>query len=398
MFYKTSKIVYLIFLFYLGIFSNLFYVVPGATIVLGFGMIVLLIFDKFNRRDLITVVVPKPITYFILFSLYCLLSGIFIASDSLHLTSSIFTYIQMIALMFYIINASAIEKSNVFFVKSFIYFAVIYMVILLIWGYTRIDGRLTLAFGENPNNDARVLLYGMACALIYINQKKLSGFLLTFGLSGMFTYTIIMTGSRKSFFAAILLFMMWIIFAYKDFWKMYSAKQKFTFILTFLGIISVLVKSFAPMFFESSLYQRLITKGVSISDDMERTAMYDEAFKFLEDNILFGIGFDHFRLLSSFGTYSHSTYAELISDTGLLGSLIYLTAYIVIAYNLIHLLLKSKGTIIFTRTVSYLILFLIFLILGTGVIHFYGIIDNIMIALLISFYYTEKKNLQTTKC
>ncbi|MEK3888435.1 O-antigen ligase family protein [Bacillus sp. FSL K6-3431] len=395
MVFRSSKLVYLIFLFYLGLFSSLFFTIPGATLVLGLGMIVLLLFSKFSREELVqSIVIPKALLLLISFAFYSLLTGSFVATNTLHLVDSVFTYFQMIALIFFIINVSALENSNIFFVKSFILFSIIYMLFMLIGGHTRVDGRLTLVFGENPNNDARILLYGMACLLINIKQTKLSTFLLTISLTGMFLYTIALTGSRKGFYAAIILAILWLVFVYKDYWKSYSLKNKFGSVILLLAIMSFVILKFWDVFLDSSIFQRMSAKGITITDDLERTTMYQEAFTFFKDNLLFGIGFDHFRLLSSFGTYSHSTYAELISNTGLIGTIIYLTAYLIILYNLINLAIKSKGTTTSKTAISNIILFFIMLALGTGVIHFYGIIDNIMLAILISFYYTEKENIK----
>lgn len=58
--------------------------------------------------------------------------------------------------------------------------------------------------------------------------------------------------------------------------------------------------------------------------------------------------------------------------------------------NLIPMYLNQKGSVKSSRAMQYLILLLSMLILGTGVIHFYGIRDSILFALIISFIQIEK--------
>ena len=111
-------------------------------------------------------------------------------------------------------------------------------------------------------------------------------------------------------------------------------------LLIILTLIIILGKSY---FYDSVIYQRLST-GSGYSLVKARSEWANEAIRLFNMNPIFGVGFNHYRILSIFGTYSHSTYLELISTTGIIGTLIYFSAYIVIIYNLFYIYKKTKGT------------------------------------------------------
>jgi O-antigen ligase len=397
MIYKLSKIMYIVFLFYIGWFLDVFFVMPKMSLFLGSGMIILLILSMMLSSKKTSLVIASPVYIWLIFVLYVLISGFFITKYTNHLINSIFTYVQTLALIIYIINISANEKDNKFFLKSYAVYSMTLMVTMLFWGHTGVDGRLRLSVSSNPNGDALVLLYGIFCILILFNSKKISRFIFLMGIAGLYIYTILLTGSRKAFLAAVLLIILWFVLVFRRYWTGYSSKNKILSIFILFVILTTLMIIFIPEFLESTTYMRLTGKGYSLFGNEARSGMYKEALNFFYNNPFFGIGFDHFRLLSSYGVYSHSTYAEIISTTGIIGALIYFSAYFLIVYNLIKIYIKKKGNNISIISLQYLVLMLVMLALGFGVIHFYRINDSIMFAFMISFYYTEKTNLLKSK-
>ncbi len=392
MLYRLSKFTYLLFIFYIGWFLDVFFIIPRMPLILGLGMIILLIIHTILTTGKATVTLTKPVLIWLFFVFYLLLSGVFIAYDKRHLLDSIFTYVQTLAMVVYIINVSIIDGDNHFFVKSYIFYSIVYMFTMLFFGVEGRGGRLQLSATSNPNGDGLTLLFGIFCILLLFNTKKITRLIILLGLVSLFVYTIILTGSRKSFIAAALLILLWFIVVFKDYWKEYSIIKKSTSIMILIAGMLLIGNFIAPIFRESSLFLRLMNKGYKISDDVARSGMYKEAFIFFTNSPLFGVGFNHYRLLSVYRTYSHSTYAEIISTTGIIGTIIYFSAYIVIIYNLFNLY-RNKRNLAYIKALQYLIFMLIMLVLGTGVIHFYGIRDYMAFALMISFYYIEKKKL-----
>lgn len=372
----------------------MFFQIPRMPLFLGLCMIgFLLLYELVTLRNLSFLRI-KPIWIWLFFSVYTLLSGFFIASDISHLASSWFTYFQTLVMLIFIVEVSAIEKDNSFFVKAYLLFSVIYMLSMLFFG-VEFGGRVTLSETSNPNGDGLTLVFGIFCTLYLMDSKKIVRFISSMALVGLLTHTITLTASRKSFMAAILLIVFWLVLVFPKIWNGYSLMKKIlslTFIVVAAGVVFV---EFVPSLLESTLYQRLI-QGMWITEDVTRMGMYREGMKFFIENPLLGIGFNHYRLLSVYKTYSHSTYVEVLSTTGILGTVIYFSAYLVIIYNLASLYFKTKGTMTSVHSLNYLLLMFIMLALGTGVIHFYGIIYYIMFALMISFCHIEKKKIAET--
>lgn len=393
MLYKLSKVLFVLFLFYIGWFQDVFFQIPNMPLLLGAGMIIVLLLHKLAVSKTASLVIPKPISIWLIFLFYCLLSGLFVAYDKSHLVSSLLTYFQTIAMMVYIINVSAIEEGNRFFLKTYLIYSIVYMCTMLFWGIES-KGRLALSASSNPNGDGMTLLLGVFCLLYFMDTKKLSRLIITFGLIALFTYTITLTGSRKSFMGLALLLVLWLVLAFKDYWKAYSMNKKILSLIIIGIVFATAIYWFLPVFYESTLFSRLIEGGYTIASDQTRSGMYQEALGFFYKNPFVGVGFNHYRVLSIYRTYSHSTYAEIISTTGLIGTLIYFSAYAVIIQNLFRVYIKAKGTKEAVKSLQYLILMTVILALGIGVIHFYGIRDSMMFALMIAFYYTEKLKLK----
>lgn len=391
--YNLSKFFYILFIFYVGIFQTVFFQIPHMPLILGLSMIILLIAHMGLTQKKISFVITTPVSIWLVFACYAFLSGLFIANDKVHLMDSLFTYVQTLAMVIYIINVAKIDKNNNFFIKSYLLFSIVYMIIMLFYGYHDTSGRIFLSPTSNPNGDGITLLFGIFCLLILFDKNKLWKLIRTLVLLGLFLYTIILTGSRKSFIVAVLLVVLWFIIVFRDYWKIYSTRKKIISILILLVGVFIVVRVINPIFKESTLFWKLTEKGYLISSDETRSGMYREAFMFFKSSPFFGIGFKQYERLSIYHTYSHSTYAEIISTTGIIGTIIYFSAYAVVIYNLFWLYRKRKGLLTSIIALQYLILMFAMLALGTGVILFYGITYHIMFALMVSFYYNERMKL-----
>ncbi len=82
----------------------------------------------------------------------------------------------------------------------------------------------------------------------------------------------------------------------------------------------------------------------------------------------------------------YSTYAEVISCNGIIGTILYSIPFSLIICRMITVFLERRGTDVGSQSLMYLALMTVMVSLGLGVIHFYSIADNIMFALMISFY------------
>ncbi|WP_143139364.1 hypothetical protein, partial [Alkalibacterium sp. 20] len=205
MMYKLSKLLYLLFLIYMGWFQAVFFPVPMMPIILGGGMVILLILSKLTSRSNNLFVIPKPIIIWFIFFVYIVFSGIIVAYNYNQTLKSAFSFMQNLILIFFVVNVTNIDDDNSFFIKSYLGLSILIMITMLSFGYIGGGERIRLSVTTNPNGDALMLLYGVFCSLILIKERKLLNFIFTTGLIGLFIYTIILTGSRKSVVAVLML-------------------------------------------------------------------------------------------------------------------------------------------------------------------------------------------------
>ena len=104
----------------------------------------------------------------------------------------------------------------------------------------------------------------------------------------------------------------------------------------------------------------------------DRTLLYKRAFELWLKSPIIGIAYDQFKVLSGYNMYSHSTFAEILACTGVLGIAIwaYYIARLLFSLRLKHINCKDRSF----STYHYVILNLMFLIelfLGLGQIWFY---------------------------
>ena len=95
-----------------------------------------------------------------------------------------------------------------------------------------------------------------------------------------------------------------------------------------LGIFTIYIayRYLRKFYINTDLYGRMSQlKDVS---DNSRIPLYKKAFQLFLENPIFGIGLDQFKNRNAFGVMSHSTYAEMLCDLGLVGSVIYSVSFI----------------------------------------------------------------------
>ena len=384
MLYRLVKLSYLVFIFYMVWYQSAFSPINRAPLILGSSMMLLLILYKMSRRGKISFSLADPIIIWIVFAIFALFSGYIVAANRDVLLNSITTYAQIIILMVFIVDFSRYEGNANFFLKSYAFLSIVYSLYMLFFGY-RFLGRVTLSASSNPNGDGLTLIYGIFCILtLSEGSKRKMTFFVSQALIGLLLYSIVLTGSRKSFLAAVALVFLWFILVFPRRFRASELKWKLVYSAWILSIVLLGAALFLPIFLHSVLFFRL-TEELGAQSDQVRISMYQMSAEFFASSPLVGIGFNQFRVLSPWRTYSHSTYAEIISSTGIIGTILYFIPYCWIIYKLIYVYLLRRKSEVGTQALMYLVLMIVMLLLGAGVIHFYSITDNIMFALMISF-------------
>lgn len=332
------------------------------------------------------------VVMWILFAVSSLVIGIFIARNPEVLIEEVVTFMEFIILMYGIIYISAYDKSIDFFVEFFILFTAIRALTTLFNGVEYGSGRISMGLNNNPNELGISLAIGVCCILYKLDFKRLWNTVLSFMGILLFIYIVVLTGSRKSFISIALIVVYWLIFvAFKEVGR---AKLKGIIMSALLVIIGYSILN--VMLKDSLLFLRLF--DLFRSGDNTRTGMYKVAIELFMQSPIFGIGFNNYRILSGYGTYSHSTYAEALSCTGIFGSFLYFYPY--------GLLLMKYKKLFFNTEVSNLLLkqfrmmagiFCVLLFLGIGIIHFYEITSSIAFGMLIAFSNINKEYINASK-
>ena len=293
-------------------------------------------------------------------------------------------------LIYAIIYISDKDGNLDFFVKTFIVFAAICAVTAVFAGIEYEPGRISMGLSDNPNGLGVNMAIAICCILYKMDFKKFIYSAAGLCATLLFAYVILLTGSRKSFLGIMIFVAYWLVFvAFKDIMALGLA-QKLKGLSLIAGAGAAAYSILYLFFKDSVLLERLIILFQSGSDT--RTEMYDAAFQLFKESPLVGIGFNNFRAVAGFDTYSHSTYAEAIACTGAIGSFLYFLPYVTIFLRYVkmsvsktvsHLLLK-QGRVMFG-------LLGLMAFLGVGIIHFYELTSSIAFGMIFAFHFVNRK-------
>ena len=306
------------FFWYFQIFGNLELALYGCPIVaiLAIGVHI------FNRKEFIIDDYPFGIWTYFFVVVYCTITSIFVADNSLSALKSTVTFTAFVVICF-IISYISIELRSINWLLNMI---ICIVLIDCIWtailginqpGYGRILGA-----NNNPNTLGVIMLLGVFSLAFRFNRNLYSS-LLGLVLSLLPLYTIIRCGSRKCFIATTLFLFLWIGSLTLSVFHNYSYGYLVLFLLGL--VISGLV--IGCFFYTIYLNTELAIRMSELNDisDNSRVYLYQRAYELFKENPFFGVGMDQYKnRAGTGGVMSHSTYAEMIADFGIVGSFIYL--------------------------------------------------------------------------
>lgn len=214
-------------------------------------------------------------------------------------------------------------------------------------------------------------------------KKKQKYFIINYLLLILFLLVIVRCGSRKSLFAGIALITLGIIDFLSSNAKINGKITKKKLIIYLTVIVSFCFAYFYVInnYVNSSSFIRL-QKLFSDGGTTVRLELYSLAIEYWKTSPLFGIGLDQYKILCPYGFFSHSTYAELLSCTGIFGVIIFFLPII----SLILKLLKSiyvKKNISYTSKIVLLMIF-IELFIGVGQVFTFSF-EHLLILFCISY-------------
>ncbi len=384
MFILLSKLSIIIYLIYYMWYQEIW---GASTIILyttSFLSILFVLFDIISTKKASVKEINSLIKMYFFFGAYAFLTGLFVCIDRNIFLNSCFRFFSFTFLLYSIWYVCYKSKSinwliNTIFISSLmcaftaLFFGKGYQVEVLV---------KTMSPINNPNTLGLTMIMGIFTIVLNL-KKKQKYFIINYLLLILFLLVIVRCGSRKSLFAGIALIALGII----DFLSS-NAKIKGKITKKKLIIYLTVIVSFCFAYFyvinnyvNSSSFIRL-QKFFSDGGTSVRLELYSLAIEYWKTSPLFGIGLDQYKILCPYGFFSHSTYAELLSCTGIFGVIIFFLPII----SLILKLLKSiyvKKNISYTSKIVLLMIF-IELFIGVGQVFTFSF-EHLLILFCISY-------------
>lgn len=386
----------MLIIFYAVYISQAFTNIPGYSIMVYFFIDIVLLYYHFKLR--LEGGLLKELTYeskaYMVFFVLILIPGLFITPN---IQSYLYGYIKGVHyLVLFIAVYYVVKKTNsldfIFKVLGIVIFA--YALTAFLNG-TIDAGRLTVSEKGNYNTLAVYMSFGLILAVYFWNKgfvyKILSIIYIPFAASNIF-----LSGSRKGFLITAAFFVLMAIIYY---WPLFVSQNRIRIrigigILVVILLTVVFYDQVAQLYSDSILAQRF---NLAYSEDaatIGRVQMYQEAFRLFTEYPLLGIGYDNYKYLAGFGVFSHSTYAEVLASSGIIGTVIYFSIYISILVKLVKLyFVKRKLNMPFFVESIFLCFMLINFALAAVRIDLYDPTIFTWLACMVGYYETNKHHI-----
>lgn len=334
-----------------GIFLNYYcyYVlqgsfIPGGT-VLFLGIAVACVGLDILRQS--AVYVGTEIRCWFLYAFLALVTTAFatIDSGSISFLGDIIKFVQRLAIIAMIAYICEREGSIRFGLQLMAVTAIALAVsVMLVTGDIQRKLDITSGAELSANDTGAILSFGCFAILFAWGKREQSSFLLsTLKTAGIISCTavIFLAGSRKSIGAVFVMLGIFLLLCFRDYGQTLTLKK--LIVLSVVGTAAYLFvsRNLVPFAEQTNLYERMFGTGVNAaneSDDL-RMRLYLWAAEDFLSHPLIGLGFNQFRKLH--GNYTHSTYAEPLACSGLIG-LLYLYPYWCIIRKQLYLIRANR--------------------------------------------------------
>ena len=254
------------------------------------------------------------------------------------------------------------------------------------------SGRYSISNEYNPNGLGMAFTAGIWASL-YLQQKKGLPLFFIGVLIALFGYCIFMTGSRKALIAAGMIIIPWIPFSFIPSLKKRGLLSGIAALLCLLILGVVIAPRFMKVYTDSTIAARM-DNLLFEAQEGNRSNMYRQGFELLKRNPLFGLGFQGFAYY--YGSYSHSTIVEVPASGGILGAILYFSAYVVSTKKMFTIYAKTKNMPEFSnehnRIKMILLLWAAMLFYTVCIIHPYQFDSAILFGIIFGeTAYIEKK-------
>ena len=358
--FENNKLYFILFLFFLLYPISLVFGPALIEITIFFSILtfffLLLKKKTFPEHDIIN----TKFIFILLFILICILSSL-LSDNILHSLKSSFFSIRFV--LYSLIIFVLLKKPN--YAKKFFYFNIIFILICLI------DAYVQLIFGKN------IFLYDTSTDFVtgfFFDEKKLGRFLITLSpiLVGMYLslnsrninskvinsllfcsiiyFITLFTSERVSMFYSGFTFIILILFSLK-------LSKKYILFITVPIFISILSYNLGINKFDITVKDTInqITENktsFTYPSKQHRSYMIT-SYKLFSNNPILGIGPNNYRNkcdeiilknINNCSTHPHNIFFQVLSETGLLGLLIYIYYIYFILQKIFHFVFSRKNT------------------------------------------------------
>lgn len=341
----------------------------------------------------------KILMLFIAFHIYLLFSGLLFSADVGRATSFWLNY-SLDYVAFLCAFAIISEDRNTDTAILLIGIGAFSMLLMMLFNPAIHVGVNRIKLSENSNTNYTGLIFAIGFwMLVFLAKKIMKINSLNMLIAAMTSIGIMMTGSRKSL---LILGVIFIFYVYNYVKSVSGAKKFFTIAVVILIICfgaSYMVGAFNGM----AISQRFASIGDS-SSDLLRIQMYKDGLRLFLQNPIFGCGYQSHAITMQTGVYSHSNIIEVIDNGGIIGAIIYFSAFISIPVELIRVRKTIKAFQMennleelelsdnLYRCNMLIILWCVFAALSFVLVFIYGTLYQIYMALLCAnVYYLKNK-------
>lgn len=334
-----------------GIFLNYYcyYVIKGAFIprgtVLFFGLACLCVGADILQRG--RVHVDTEIKCWIAYAVLALVSSaiVLINENDMGYVSDIAKYVQRTLIIFMVAYICERENSVRFGMRLMAVTAAgLAIAVLSVVGDIQLKLDITSGANLSENDAGAILAFGCFAILFAWGRRGQSSLVLfsakTAGIICCLA-VIFLVGSRKSIIAVALMAMLLIMLCFRDYLVKLSFRKLFVVLIVGIAAYLIVSETLLPYAEQTSLYRRLFGLETDVTADSDglRVDLYLWALEDFISHPFFGLGFNQF--VNHHGNYTHSTYAEPLACSGLIG-LLYLYPYYLLIQKQIYLIRVSR--------------------------------------------------------
>lgn len=388
-----------------GIFLNYYcyYVlrgsfIPGGTILfLGIAGLCVAI-DAIYRRY---IYIGTEIRCWFMYAVLSFITTAFITGPTggIGFASDIIKYVQRLAIIAMVAYICERENSIRFGLRLMAVTAVALAIsVISVIGDIQLKLDITSGASMSANDTGAIMAFGCFAILFAWGSRGGSSVALstlkTAGITCCIA-VIFLAGSRKSIGAVAIMFAVLFLLCFFDYGKKITGRQMITVLIVGAAAFWFISNNLLPYAEQTNLYTRLFGRGVeaaSESDDL-RMDLYIWALEEFIEHPFWGMGFNQY--VKEYGNYTHSTYAEPLACSGMLGFL-YLYPYLNIVKKQIYLIKKcEKGSYAKIKQKELFAYLCMFLFVAIGIPYMYKDAPCIILGTFVASQQISFRELRT---